>query len=56
MKLDERRQISKGLSDFILWILEKDPNKRPTAEEIKASHWLNEGYLVPLDKETDHLE
>lgn len=40
--------VSEGLRQLVLRMLEKDPAKRITVDELKANQWVNEGYLVPL--------
>jgi serine/threonine protein kinase len=36
----QRRQYSKEFSDLVLWMLEKDPKKRPTIDECLESVWF----------------
>ena len=45
------RQISDGLWDLLCKSLDKDPTKRPTATQLKAHPWVNEGYQLNLNQE-----
>lgn len=56
LKLLDSREISAGLKNLLLRMLEKDPKKRATLDELKKDIWLNEGYAVSLDsKEADFI-
>ena len=45
------REISDGLWDLITRAVNKDPDFRSTASELKAHQWVNEGYQVNLNRE-----
>lgn len=49
--MSEKREISDGLRNLIMTILQKDPLKRPSANELKRNKWLNEGYRLALYQE-----
>ena len=42
------RSISEGLRSLIAQMLEKNPTRRITIEQMKTNAWLNEGYQVSL--------
>ena len=48
VELSDVRNISEGLQSLTLRLLEKDPSKRITIEQIKENEWLNEGYKTML--------
>lgn len=54
IQLPDHRNISDGLKDILLSMLQKDPKERVTLSELKRNAWLNDGYAVSLDsKEAD---
>ncbi len=46
----DEREISEELKELILMMLEKDPSKRATTQQIKRNNWVNLG-LPDLSKE-----
>ena len=56
LKLALTRNLSEGLKNLLLRMMEKDPSKRATLSELKQDKWLNEGFTVSLNsKEADFL-
>ena len=56
LKLSDKRNVSDGLKNILLRMLDKNPKTRITLHELKKERWLNEGYAVSLDsKEADYF-
>ena len=56
LKLLEKRNISQGLKNVLLKMLDKHPETRITLNDLKKDKWLNEGFAVSLDsKEADYF-
>ena len=51
VKFPNKREISEGLKELILLMLEKDPSKRITCKELKKNLWVNKD-REDLDKQT----
>ena len=51
MLCDSQRKISNGLRELIFGLMEKDPLKRATIEELRDNEWLNEGCKTRLNAE-----
>eukprot|EP00356_Strombidium_inclinatum_P012643 CAMPEP_0170489120 /NCGR_PEP_ID=MMETSP0208-20121228/7516_1 /TAXON_ID=197538 /ORGANISM="Strombidium inclinatum, Strain S3" /LENGTH=283 /DNA_ID=CAMNT_0010763901 /DNA_START=146 /DNA_END=997 /DNA_ORIENTATION=- len=51
LQMPEDRKVPDGLADVIRMMLDKDPEKRSTVDEIKAHKWLNEGFSVSLSSQ-----
>ena len=49
--LGTERNISSGLKNLLMRILEKDPAKRITMTELRENEWINEGYSNKLNSE-----
>lgn len=47
LDFEGKRSVSDGLKRFLLKVLEKDPAKRYTLEQMKKDEWVNDG-LQPL--------
>ena len=47
LDFEGKRSVSDGLKRFFLKVLDKDPAKRYTLEQMKKDEWINEG-LQPL--------
>jgi len=47
LDFEGKRSVSDGLKTFLKRILEKDPYKRCTIEQMKKDEWINEG-MIPL--------
>lgn len=46
--LPANKPITDGLKNLIMKVLEKDPVKRATIEDLREDEWLNEGAKTPL--------
>lgn len=47
LDFEGKRSISEGLKRLLLCVLEKDPTKRYTLDQMKKDEWVNEG-MTPL--------
>jgi serine/threonine protein kinase len=45
---DDRKDVSPGLINIIKGMLEKDPSKRLTLDELKKDEWINQGFHINL--------
>jgi len=47
LNFEGKRSVSDGLKRFLQRVLEKDPEKRYTIDQMKKDEWVNDG-LQPL--------
>jgi serine/threonine protein kinase len=51
VKISESRNISAGLRDLLMKMLDKNPKSRATINDLRGNAWLNEGCKTSLIEE-----